>query len=188
MIAYLNGLIQKKLQTSLIIKVHGIGYEVYVNKTLLDESEENENIEVYIHTAVKEDNISLYGFKDLEELKMFKLLISVSGVGPKSALEILNNPISSIKYAIANEDSDFIIKTKGVGAKTAKRIIVDLKNKIDLIKKPKNYQNELEINIDAVNALINLGYKRGHINSILKSMPTEIQKTEEIIRYFLQNT
>ena len=101
MIAYLNGNVQKHLSDSLIVTSNGVGYLVYANNQVLAEHEEHDSIELYIHTAVKEDDIKLFGFKTLEELKLFKLLITVSGVGPKTALEILNNPINAIKYAIS---------------------------------------------------------------------------------------
>ncbi len=187
MIAYLNGTIHKKLPDSLIVNTNGVGYEVRVNKNFYTECEERDAIEIYIHTAVREDNISLYGFASIDELNMFKLLISVSGVGPKSALEILNNPLSSLKYAISNGESALIVKTKGIGAKTADRIIIDLKGKIDTIEKPENYSVNQKINDDVLNALINLGYKRHHIMSALKNIPEGISDTEQIIRYFLQN-
>lgn len=187
MIAYLNGTIQKKLLGAIIVNTDGVGYLVHTNKNFYSECEESDPVELYIHTAVREDDISLYGFASIDELNMFKLLISVSGVGPKSALEILNNPLSSLKYAIVKGESELIVKTKGIGAKTAGRIIIDLKGKIDTVEKPENYKSDPEIDNDALNALINLGYKRHHIVSALKNIPEEISETEEIIRYFLQN-
>jgi Holliday junction DNA helicase RuvA len=187
MISYLNGTIQKKLVDSIIVNTNGVGYEAKINKNFYAECEENEDIEVYIHTAVREDDISLYGFQTLEELRMFKLLISVSGVGPKSALEILNNPIASLKYAIANGESALIVKTKGIGAKTADRILIDLKGKINATEKPDDYAIPQDVDNDALVALQGLGYKRHHIVRTLKNIPEEVQETEDIIRYFLQN-
>lgn len=187
MIAYLNGTIQKILPDSLILNVNGVGYQVFSNKNLLSEHEKDESLELYIHTSVREDNISLFGFETIEELQLFKLLISVSGVGPKTALEILNNPVSSIKYAILKGEIEILVKTPGIGKKTAERILIDLKGKIETIEKPEDYSVLQEINEDALNALLNLGYRKHQIIQKLKNIPEEIKDTEEIIRYFLQN-
>lgn len=187
MIAYLNGTIQKKLPDSIILNTNGVGYHIFTTKNLYTECEENDSVEIYIHTAVREDAITLYGFQTLEELQMFKLLITVSGVGPKSGLEILNNPIASLKYAIANGDNALLVKTKGIGGKTADRIIIDLKGKINAMEKPEDYNVPQEVNNDALVALQGLGYKRHHIVRALKNIPEEVQETEDIIRHFLQN-
>lgn len=187
MIAYLTGTIQKKLKTAIILNVGEVGYLVSITQTFMAEHEVDENAELYIHTAVREDDISLYGFATFDELETFKLLISVSGVGPKSGLEILNNPLSSIKYAISKGDSGLLVKTKGIGKKTAERIVIDLKEKISATDKPENYETPSEINEDAVGALINLGYRKHQIVQKLKKMPSDITEPEDIIKYFLQN-
>lgn len=187
MIAYLTGTIQKKLPTAIILNAGDVGYLVNVTQTYLNECEQDDSAEVYIHTSVREDDISLFGFEKFEELEVFKLLISVSGVGPKSALEILNNPLSSIKYSISKGDSALLVKTKGIGKKTAERIVIDLKEKIGAAEKPQDYKLPADINEDAVNALINLGYRKHQILNTLKKMPEEIQEPEDIIKYFLQN-
>lgn len=187
MIAYLTGTIQKKLPAGLIINTGDVGYLVSVTQTFLAEHEADESVEIYIHTAVREDDISLYGFASFEELETFKLLISVSGVGPKSGLEILNNPLSSIKYAISKGDSALLVKTKGIGKKTAERIVIDLKEKIGTTDKPTNYEVPSEINEDAITALMNLGYRKHQITQKLKKLPSDITEPEDIIKYFLQN-
>jgi len=188
MIAYLAGTIQKKLNDSIILKSSDIGYLVKISQSFLNECEKDDHKEFFIHTAVREDDISLYGFETFEELEVFKLLISVSGVGPKSALEILNNPLSSIKYAISNGDSALLVKTKGIGKKTAERIVIDLKEKIGASEKPQDYETTTtDINEDVVSALENLGYRKHQIIQKLKKIPEDIQEPEDIIKYFLQN-
>lgn len=187
MIAFLEGTIHKKHEDSLIIKTGGIGYLVYATQNLLSENEEKDAVELYTHTAVREDDISIFGFSTIEELQMFKLLISVSGVGPKTALEILNNPIPSLRYAISNGETALLVNTPGIGKKTAQRIILDLKEKISTTEKPKDYKIPQEINEDALNALLNLGYRRHQIINTIKNKPSEIKETEDIIRYFLQS-
>jgi len=189
MIAYLEGEIQKKLSNAVIINTGGVGYLVHINKNFLAECEENEQIETYCHTSVRENDISIFGFLNIAELEMFKLLISVSGIGPKTGLEILNNKVSSLKYAISNGDIELLIKTPGIGKKTAERVILDLKGKIsNAIEKPENYTDETRsVNEDAIAALENLGYRKHQILQTLKKLPENIQDPEEIIRYFLQN-
>jgi Holliday junction DNA helicase RuvA len=187
MIAYLTGTIHKKLGSSLILTAGDVGYLVNVTQTYLGENEQNDIAELYIHTAIREDDISLYGFEKFEELEVFKLLISVSGVGPKSALEILNNPLSSVKYAISKGDSALLVKTKGIGKKTAERIVIDLKEKIGASEKPQDYKLPADINEDVVSALETLGYRKHQIIQKLKDIPEEIQQPEDIIKYFLQN-
>lgn len=187
MIAYLTGTIQKKLPSAIILNAGEIGYLVSATQTYLAEHEQDDAVELYIHTAVREDDISLYGFASFEELETFKLLISVSGVGPKSGLEILNNPISSIKFAISKGDVDLLVQTKGIGKKTAERIVIDLKEKIGATDKPDNYEAPSDLNEDAIGALINLGYRKHQIVQKLKKMPSDITEPEDIIKYFLQN-
>ena len=187
MIAYLEGSVLKKLDDSIIIKNQGIGYKVYLSKILNSEIEENDQISLFIHTAVSDDDIRLFGFQEIEGLKMFKLLISVSGVGPKTALEVMNNPLPSLKFAISTGDLSLLVNTKGIGKKTAERILIDLKGKIVFTEKPGEYVTYKDIDEDAVVALSNLGYRRHQILEKLKNMPKEINKTEDIIRYFLQN-
>lgn len=187
MIAYIEGEIIKKFGKSLVVKNGGIGYLVFVNETVLSENDENDEVRLYCHTVVREDDISIYGFLNIDEINMFKMLIGVSGVGPKSALEILNNPVSSLKYAITNKETNILINTPGIGKKTAERIIIDLQGKVDSVEKPQDYNNKYEFNDDALNALINLGYRKQQIINILRNKPPEVEKTEDIIRYFLQN-
>lgn len=187
MIAYLTGTIQKKLPSAIILNAGEIGYLVSATQNYLSEHEANDSVELYIHTAVREDDISLYGFATFEELETFKLLISVSGVGPKSGLEILNNPISSIRFAISKGDVDLLVQTKGIGKKTAERIVIDLKEKIGATSKPDDYEAPSNLNEDAIGALINLGYRKHQIIQKLKNLPQEIKEPEDIIKYFLQN-
>lgn len=187
MIGYLEGSIQKKLDNTVIVKTNGVGYLVFLTRIHSSEIEENDNVSLYIHTAVSENDIRLFGFTNIESLKMFQMLITVSGVGPKTALEIMNNPLPALKYALSKGESDLLVKTKGIGKKTAERIIIDLKGKVAISEKPQDYEDIKEADEDAVNALLNLGYRRQQILQKLRNIPKEISKTEDKIRYFLQN-
>jgi len=187
MIAFLEGIVQKKLNGAIILNTGDIGYWVNISSNSLAESEENDHLSLFIHTSVREDDISLYGFPKFDELDLFKKLISVSGVGPKTGIEILNNSVASIKYAISQEDTELLEKTPGIGKKTAQRIIIDLKNKVSQNEKPDNYLDTNNINKNAIKALEKLGFRRHQIINKLKDIPEEITTEEEIIRYFLQN-
>lgn len=187
MIAYIEGEIIKKSNKSIVIKCGNIGYLIYVNDNVISEHEENDEIKLHLNTVLRDADISVYGFLTNEELEMFKMLITVSGVGPKSALELLNNPVSSLKYAISKKETAILVNTPGIGKKTAERIIIDLSGKIKDSEKPENYIKSQDINEEALQALINLGYRKHQIINILKNKPDNIKETENIIRYFLQN-
>lgn len=188
MIAYLSGTILSKQDRSLVLEVNGTGYLVFVPRGLLEKAAAGNSARLHIHTNVREDEIALFGFSSEEEWKFFRLLLTVSGVGPKSALEILNAPIASVKHAIAKKEAAFLTKIPGIGTKTAERIIVDLQGKIKETILEEGVQNQDRgINEDIVRALEALGYKRQHVISGLKKVPQEISGEEAIIKYFLQN-
>ncbi len=187
MIAFLEGIISKKITGGVILNTGSVGYLVHVSSSTFAELEENDSLSLFIHTSVREDDISLYGFRTLEELELFKKLISVSGVGPKTGLEVLNNSAASVRYAISNGDATLLEKTPGIGKKTAQRIIIDLKNKVTENKKPDEYVDSKDVNSDAVKALEKLGFRKHQIINRLKDIPKDIKTEEEIIRYFLQN-
>lgn len=188
MIAYLSGTILSKQDRSLVLEVNGTGYLVFVPRGLLEKTAMGDSAKLHIHTNVREDEISLYGFSSEEEWKFFRLLLTVSGVGPKSALEILNAPIASVKHAIAKKEAAYLTKIPGIGTKTAERIIVDLQGKIkEEVLLDSSETEAVGMNEDIVRALEALGYKRQHVISGLKKVPQEISGEEAIIKYFLQN-
>ncbi len=189
MIAYLIGTTKLILQKSIILNVNGVGYEVFCSNDILSIAVIDENLEVFIHTSVKEDSITLYGFRNKNELKFFKQLISVSGIGPKTALEILNHPLEITTQAIFTEDSSLLSKIPGLGKKTAERLILELKGKIEIEMtngrehKLANMNNrELK---EAIDALETLGYKRFEIMKEMKNIENHVSDTEDIIKWFL---
>lgn len=188
MIASLNGNIASKQEKNIVVDVGGVGYLVAVPRTLLEKVTEGQEVQLSIHTHVREDDISLYGFLTQEEWQFFRLLLTVSGVGPKSALEILNAPLSKIKQAIAKKDTAALTLINGIGKKTAERIIVDLQGKIkEQIMEEEAQSPEKNTSEDIVQALISLGYHRHQVLTGLKKVPTELSDEESIIKYFLQN-
>jgi Holliday junction DNA helicase RuvA len=188
MLAYLNGKILKKNSKGIILKVDNIGYQVFLSKTTLPLLEEMQELEVFIHHYIKEDISDLYGFTKFTDLEFFTKLININGIGPKVAQEILSADSQKIKLAIANEDEAFICKVPGIGKKTAKRLILELKDKIDIIDIQESpYENLQSTHNDALEALLKLGYGRGQILQTFRSLPQEIKEAEEIITYFLRN-
>lgn len=188
MISYLKGLILIKEDRSLIINTGAVGYQVFVPNQVISETNATDEISLFIHTHVREDQITLYGFSIYEELKLFKLLLTVSGIGPKIALEIISSPLSLISNAIASEDKITLSKIPGLGKKTAERLILELKNKIDaFIGFGERQTSSIRQNHEeAISALTSLGYSRYQIIKSFENMSKEITTTEEIVRYFLK--
>ncbi len=189
MIAHLSGKILKKTDKGLILQVNQIGYFLHLTKETIFSLNENQEVEFFTHNQIREDASDLYGFAKYQDLLFFKKLISISGIGPKVGMEILNIDSNKIKIAILNEDLDCIKKIPGIGPKTAKRIILELKGSIediDLENQSKSLP-EQKINEDVLDALTKLGYSRHQISKSLKEIPEKIKSAEEIITHFLKN-
>lgn len=189
MIAHLKGQIIKKTDKGVIIDTGNIGYFVYLTKNFLPETKENEEISLFIHHHIKEDAEDLYGFLDYEELAFFMQLISVNGIGPKVAMETLNTDPEKIKNAIATEDETFLCKIPGIGKKTAKRLILELKDKIEIgtLSQREFRSISEETHGDVIDALIKLGYQKAQILRELEKLPKEIVGAEQTITYILKN-
>jgi Holliday junction DNA helicase RuvA len=142
--------------------------------------------DMHIHTYVREDTFALYGFLSLEELEMFELLISISGIGPKAATGILSIATpKTIKTAILNEDPSILTKVSGIGKKTAERVILELKNKVaDMSVGEKE---DVVIDSDAIEALVGMGYNIAEARDALKLVPTDVKDVGARIRQALKN-
>lgn len=185
MISYLKGSVLKKGAKSIILDVQNVGYLVNMPSSQLEKIEEQQELELFIHTNVREDDISLYGFCTQEQWEFFRLLLGVSGIGPRSALEIINVPLAHSKQAIAQRDSAFFIRLPGIGRKTAERLCIDLEGKIKELVLTGEYPAESHHD-DVVTALMALGYKRHQVTEGLKKIPNQIKDEEEIIKLFLK--
>jgi len=195
MIAFVSGILEMKLNGYIVIDVSGLGYKVFMSGAAIETlGELGDKVKVYTHQHVREDDISLYGFLTMEELNMFELLISVSGVGAKSALSILANvEPSAFALAVISNDTSKLVKIPGVGAKTAARIVLELKDKLknqDAITKKenvikKNIVNEEQLD-EAVSALQVLGYNRKDIEKVFEKLDISGLKLEEIIKLGLK--
>jgi len=186
MIGYLNGLIIDKDEKYLIVLAQNVGYKVAVTTDLLAMAKTDQKIQLFIHTAVREDDISLYGFQKKEELKFFEQLLSVSGIGPRTAMEILCTPVHLTQNAIVSEDAAFLTKIKGLGKKTAERLILELKNKVVPVYTKDGKTVTSKVNEEAIQALESLGYPRFEIVKAMAELPSQIKQTEEIVKYFLK--
>lgn len=188
MIAHVRGVIVEKFANCLIIDVQGVGYEVAVPIGDYDAAVLGEEIKYYTFHHVREQSEELFGFSSLAAKKLFELLITVQGVGPKAALAILSlGTAEQVRNAIANSDSVYITKASGVGKKTAERVVVDLADKVGL---PTHYQQteaaqtELNVNDEALEALMALGYALADASKALENvdpnLPTAKRVTEAL--------
>lgn len=190
MIGFLIGIVEEKYENYLLMNVNGVGYELTIsNNTLVSLPMEGETTKVLTYLQISENTgVSLYGFASLEEKAMFLKLITVTGVGPKMAVGILSGvKLSDLIVAIINGDSTSLSKIKGLGKKTAERICLELKDKVDCnglsidtdTQISTNY-NENALN-DAVETLISLGINKNEAYRLARSKATEDITAEEII-------
>lgn len=169
MIAYLQGRVFRKNNKNIILLVGQVGYEVFLNKKDLDALRIEQETELFIYTHVKEDILCLYGFLEAEQLEFFQQLISVSGVGPKSASNIVSlAPLNDLKKAITSGDPSILQQVAGIGKKTAERLVVELKEKIisNLNEGP---INNLVGDQQLISALLSLGYKEKEIREAMQA-------------------
>ncbi|MGF7060796.1 Holliday junction branch migration protein RuvA [Brassicibacter mesophilus] len=191
MFRYIKGTIEEIGEDYLVLESNGIGYMINTSKSsILDIGDKLEDRKIYTHLNVREDGISLFGFSTKEELNMFKLLIMVSKIGPKVALGVLSSmtPLN-IKLAILNEDFNALSKAPGIGKKTANRIILELKDKIEDNIIIEQSRLSLDTNTDTdeiIVALLALGYTRNEAYKALSNIDISNKKTEEIIKLALK--
>lgn len=186
MIAHVAGIVAEKFNNSVIVDVQGVGYEIQTplgdyERALLDEK-----VKFYTYHHIREQSQDLFGFSTLAAKKLFELLITVQGVGPKAALAILSIAESEVvRNAIANEDTVFVARATGVGKKTAERVVVDLKDKVGT---PLRYDNStvtgesavLTHADEALEALMALGYNLNDATAALKGVSTDLSTAERV--------
>ncbi|MFH1412536.1 MAG: Holliday junction branch migration protein RuvA [bacterium] len=173
MISYLQGKIIDKNVGRLIVLVNNIGYKVFVTSDLSNKAKKDQEIKLYTYQHVKEDGISLFGFSNKDELEIFELLISVSGIGPKSGLNVLLiASVDDIKQAIIINDSDLLTKVSGIGKKTAERIVLELRNKVGSLSDA--HQSGISLASEEIDALMQLGYSLGQARQALQRVDPSI--------------
>jgi holliday junction DNA helicase RuvA len=185
MIAHVFGVIVEKFGTSVIVDVHGVGYEVQLAAGDFDDTLIDSTVKFYTYHHVREQSQELFGFSSLIAKKLFELLITVQGVGPKAALAILSLGNSEVvRNAIANGDAVFITRASGVGKKTAERVVVDLSDKVGhAIRTDVNgvgLSNIIPGSDEAVEALMALGYNLNDAAKALEGISTELSTAERV--------
>ena len=196
MFAYIKGSLEVKSINYVVVENNGIGYKVFMSANSIGTiGSAGDSVKVYTHYHVREDDISLYGFNSEEELRMFEILISVSGVGVKSALLMLSDITpSSFALAVINDDVTRLTKVPGVGKKTAQRLILELKDKLkseDItcgeFEEEEECKNNCVINNDAIVALQVLGYCKKEAETALQKIDMQNLSVEETIKEALKN-
>lgn len=186
MIAKLKGKIEYLKDNYAVVDVNGVGYKAYLSVYTFGKVAGMGDIELFIHTYVREDILALYGFLTMEELEMFELLISISGIGPKAGMGILSIATpKTVRTAILNEDPSILTKVSGIGKKTAERVILELRNKVaDLSAGEKE---EATQDSDAIEALITMGYTITEARDALKLVSSDIKDVGARVKEALKN-
>ena len=185
MIAHVFGKVAEKFNGSLVVDVHGVGYEVSVATNDFDAVILDQEVKFYTYHHVREQSEELFGFSSLAAKKLFEMLITVQGVGPKAALAILSlGDAEQVRNAIANADSSSVQKATGVGKKTAERVVVDLSDKVGL---PTHYgrteapvQTELNTSDEALEALMALGYTLADATKALENVDANLPTAQRV--------
>lgn len=185
MIAHVSGVVAEKFNSSIIVDVHGVGYEVAVAATDFERTLIDEPVKFYTYHHIREQSQELFGFSSLAAKKLFELLITVQGVGPKAALAILSlGESEAVRNAIASSDAVFITKASGVGKKTAERVIVDLADKVGLAIRTNVSDTGLSTPIsdsdEALEALMALGYNLNDATRSLEGVSNELSTAERV--------
>lgn len=196
MYAYIKGKLAGKSNDFVIIDNNGIGYRVFTSFSTIDGiGSEGADIKLYTHFYVREDNMSLFGFRTMEELSMFELLLSVSGVGPKAALSVLST-LSPSKFSLCviTDDAKSLTKAQGIGLKTAQRIILELRDKVkkeDLASITQttsvDASSDESVTGEAISALMVLGYSPIEARNAVSSAYKEDIDVEELIKAALKS-
>lgn len=199
MYSYIKGTFEDIEDNCIIVDNHGIGYRIEVPESvLLSMQEIGEEVKIYTYLNVKEDTFSLFGFLSKEDRKLFRLLLKINGVGPKAALAILSTlTADELRFAVLADDTKAIAKTPGIGAKTAQRIVLELKDKMELLETTfcegdllveQTHPSIKGIKKEAVEALVALGYSSSEAASaVAKVEMTEEITVEELLKQTLKH-
>ncbi|HKL10695.1 MAG TPA: Holliday junction branch migration protein RuvA [Clostridia bacterium] len=196
MIDYIKGIVKDTGENFIVVENNGIGYRIFTSMNTIGEISDGDELKIYADMVVREDDISLYGFYDKSELKMFRMLNKVNGIGSKLALAVLSTiDYNDVARCIALADSASLTSVSGVGKKTAQRIILDLKDKVikefgemdmpESVRQGRNLPSKGE-NRDAVDALMALGYGRTDASTAVQSVYEEGMKAQTIIKEALK--
>lgn len=185
MIGKIKGKVLYKENVWLILDTGNVGYKVFVEKDLHSQAKESEELSLWTYLSVRENALDLYGFKTTEKLKLFELLISVSGIGPKSALSILDvaSP-SSLRQAVVSGETSPLTEVAGIGKKNAEKIIIELRGKLKL--KEGEVLNTENSDTEVYEALTSLGYSAKDARNVITKIPNKDENTQNRIKAALK--
>lgn len=198
MYSYIRGTLEETEEGQIVVDNHGIGYRILIPVSMTDYlPSRGEEVKIYTYLYVKEDAMSLFGFLTKDDLRVFQLLLGVSGIGPKGALAVLSTlSADDLRFAVVGGDAKAIAKAPGIGAKTAQRVILELKDKLhieDVFEEKQEVLNNLPkaeaktAKNEAVQALVALGYSSSEaLSAISKIENSEVMDTEEILKAALK--
>ncbi len=193
MLYSISGTVQKLSLPQAALNVMGVGYLVTLPHPVWDELQTGEETTLILYTYVREDRLDLFGFRTAEDRAIFSALLNLSGIGPKTALELCSIPRNILLLAAKNDDVNSLTKVKGVGRKTAEKLLVDLKQ---LIEKHPEWSSTVAgsthgggaaYDDDAISALATLGYDRSTILEALQKLPKNLKKTEDRVTAALRS-
>jgi len=192
MISYLEGIVKFKYTKNICVFTNsGVGYEVQIDKNKIDSLSIGDNISLYIYSHIKEDAFDLYGFIDIADKLMFEQLTSISGIGPKSALQILNLSGTQILYEnVIQNNTNYLTQISGIGKKVAEKIVLELKDKLPKIafdfNNVKEMNENIGQNIDVFEALKSMGYSPKEAKNAINNIPDDLNLSEKI-KFALKN-
>ncbi len=185
MIAYIKGTVEEIFEDSIYLDYNGLGFRIFIPVNFRNSIGYKEELKVYTYMNVKEDSITLYGFPNKSDLEIYKLLLTVSGVGPKAAMNILSFMSGEeLRFAVLTADANKISKAPGIGKKTAQKILLELKDKFDFAEAIDETLSEKETALsqdavsDTVDALIALGYSGSEALKAAKKAAAEIKEED----------
>lgn len=172
----------------LILDVNGIGYKIHAIVDLLSKHEiSNSPVTIWTYLAVRENSLDLYGFNSIHELNIFELLLTVSGIGPKTALGVMNSAsVEAIETAVQTSDTSHLTKVSGIGKKVAEKIVMELKDKVEKVSHSAESKSAMKNDSDVIEALKSLGYSQNEAREAVKEIPKTITKTNEKIKEALK--
>ncbi len=187
MIAYLEGKILNKGNGFIILRAGNIGYKIFVNANLYSNLAAGQETEIYTHQYVREDALDLYGFRNMEELEMFELLLSISGIGPKTALGVLaTGSVADVRESIARGDSSLLTKVSGIGKKTAERVVLELREKVGKSEIGSGGKETGSASGDEIDALMALGYSLSDAREALRRVDANVKDSGARIKEALR--
>ena len=185
MIGRLTGVIESHVTNPIIIDVHGVGYVVHVPERYLAGVKPGKIHTIFIHSHIREDAFDLYGFATQQELKLFELLLTVSGIGPKTALGVVDRGVEAVETAVRKSDVDFFTTIPRLGTKNAQKIIIELKSKLGS-SSMLNLDGESGETKQMIDALASMGFDRHEIREAIKKLDAKDVSVEQKIRHALK--